>query len=310
MIPSMPNSLKELRLLLKAGEGSSLELKRSTGELKEGLKTVCGFLNGDGGVVIFGVRPDGRLEGQQVVESTLRDITQAFDRFEPPVDVPVSRLTVGAGRDAIILRVAGVSDSIPFTFDGRPYERVGNTTRKMSQEKYERLLLERAHSKRRWENQPADEITLKDIDREEVFRIVDIARSVGRLVGPVGRSLPDVLGRLGVYKGGHILRAAVVLFGKTFLPDYPQCELRMARFRGTDKAEFMDQRQIRGPAFKLLEEAELFCQRHFPMPARIMPDRMRRVETPLIPPEAMREILVNTFIHRDYSIAGGAGPTA
>ncbi|MDP3722095.1 MAG: ATP-binding protein [Candidatus Omnitrophota bacterium] len=210
------------------------------------------------------------------------------------------------GREILILRVEGTSDSIPFTFESRPYERVGSTTRKMSQEQYEKLLFDRAHSKRRWENQPADEITLKDIDRDEVFRIVDIARSVGRLVGPVGRSLPDVLDRLGLRKDGHILRAAVVLFGKTFLPDYPQCELRMARFLGTDKTEFLDQRQVRGPAFKLLEEAEVFCQRHFPMPAKIVPGQMRRVEKLLIPPDAMREILVNALIHRDYSIAGGA----
>ena len=105
---------------------------------------------------------------------------------------------------------------------------------------------------------------------------------------------------------GKILQAAVVLFGKEFMPDYPQCELRMARFRGTDKTEFMDQRQVRAPAFKLLEEAELFCQRHFPMPAKIVPGQLRRVEAPLIPVDAMREILVNALIHRDYSIAGGA----
>jgi ATP-dependent DNA helicase RecG len=80
----------------------------------------------------------------------------------------------------------------------------------------------------------------------------------------------------------------------------------MARFRGVTKTEFMDQRQLRGPAFKLLEEAELFCQRHFPLPAKIVPEQLRRVETPLIPPDAMREILVNALIHRDYSIAGGA----
>jgi predicted HTH transcriptional regulator len=100
--------------------------------------------------------------------------------------------------------------------------------------------------------------------------------------------------------------AAVVFFGKTFMPDYPQCELRMARFRGVDKTEFLDQRQIRGPAFKLLEEAELFCQRHFPLPGRIEPGKLQRVDRPLIPPGAMREILVNAFIHRDYTIAGGA----
>jgi len=97
-----------------------------------------------------------------------------------------------------------------------------------------------------------------------------------------------------------------VLFGKEFLPDYPQCELRMARFRGTDKTEFLDQRHVRGPAFKLLEEAQLFCQRHFPLPGKIVPGKLQRVDTPLIPPDAMREILVNALIHRDYSIAGGA----
>lgn len=105
---------------------------------------------------------------------------------------------------------------------------------------------------------------------------------------------------------GAILRAAVVLFGKNFLPDYPQCELRMARFRGTDKTEFLDQRHVRGPAFKLLEEAELFCQRHFPLPGRIEPGKLQRVDRPLLPPDAMREILVNALIHRDYAIAGGA----
>ena len=51
------------------------------------------------------------------------------------------------------------------------------------------------------------------------------------------------------------------LFGKRFLPDYPQCELRLARFRGLDKTEFLDQRQLRGPAFRLLEEAERILER-------------------------------------------------
>jgi predicted HTH transcriptional regulator len=176
----------------------------------------------------------------------------------------------------------------------------------MAQERYEGLLLDRAHSRRRWENQVADEISLKDIDRDEVVRIVEAARSSGRLVGQVGRSLPDLLDRVGVRRKGKLLRAAVVLFGKTFLPDYPQCELRMARFRGTDKTEFLDQRQIRAPAFKLLEEAQLFCQRHFPLPGRVESGRLQRVDRPLIPPDAMREILVNALIHRDYTIAGGA----
>ena len=65
-------------------------------------------------------------------------------------------------------------------------------------------------------------------------------------------------------------------------------------------------RQIRGSAFQLLEEALLFCQRHLPLPGRIEPGRLERMDRPLIPPEALRGILVNALIHRDCTIAGGA----
>jgi ATP-dependent DNA helicase RecG len=63
---------------------------------------------------------------------------------------------------------------------------------------------------------------------------------------------------------------------------------------------------VRGPAFKLLEEAAVFCQRNLPLPGKIVPGKLQREDRPLIPPDAMREILVNALIHRDYSNAGGA----
>ena len=301
-----PANAKQLAARVKEGEGPALEFKRSTGELKEGMQTLCAFLNGSGGMVLFGVRPEGTIEGQAVSDQTLRDVAQAADRYEPPAHVSIHRIKLKANREVLALSTGAARDVRPFTYEGRAYERVESTTRRMPQAKYERLLLDRAHGTRRWENEPAEGVELRDIDREEVFRIVEAAKSVGRLVGPVGTRLADALDRLKLRRNGRILQAAVVLFGKEFLPDYPQCELRMARFRGTDKTEFLDQRNVRGTAFKLLEEAQLFCQRHFPLPGKIVPGRLQRVDTPLIPPDAMREILVNALIHRDYSIAGGA----
>lgn len=157
------------------------------------------------------------------------------------------------------------SFSIPFTYDGRPYERVSSSTRKMPKTKYEQLLLDRMHTTRRWENLPALDVTIKNIDKDEVLRIIRIAESLGRFNGPIGRNIVDILRRLQLCdRDGQIYQGAVVLFGKELLSHYPQCELRMARFRGTDKTEFLDQKNVRASAFKLLEEAEIFCQRHFP----------------------------------------------
>ena len=107
-------------------------------------------------------------------------------------------------------------------------------------------------------------------------------------------------------KEGRLNNAAIVLFGTRFLPDYPQCQLRMARFRGVDKSEFLDQRQIEGHAFTLLDEAMLFLRRHLPVAGRIVPGLFEREDEPLFPLEALREALVNAFCHRDYTIVGGA----
>jgi ATP-dependent DNA helicase RecG len=299
-------NLSTLKRRVTRGEGPTLEFKRSTGELREALQTVCAFLNGDGGSVILGGRSDGRLIGQEVSDQTLRDLAQAFNGFEPPAHIAIECIQLGSGREVLTLHVDRLPDTIPFTFEGRAYERIQSSTRRMSQRRYEQLLLERAHSRRRWENQEAEGTSLQELNREEVFQAIESARAAGRLVEPVGRDLNHVLDRLGVRRGSTILRAAVVLFGKRFLPDFPQCELRMARFKGTDKTEFLDQRQIRGPAFQLLEEALLFCQRHLPLPGRIEPGRLERADRPLISPDALREILVNALIHRDYTITGGA----
>ncbi len=299
-------TVEDLKELIAQGEGPTLEFKRSTAELREALQTVCGFLNTSGGKVIIGVKPEGTLLGQQVSDKTLRDIAQMIQGFEPPANIDIERIKIRPDAEAIILSVSRANEDIPIVFEGRAYELVQSTTRKMSQQRYQQLLFARSHSKHRWENQPAEGITIKDIDREEVFRIVNLATSQGNLSGPTERNLARLLDRLGVRVGDQILRAAVVLFGKRFIPDYPQCELLMARFKGTDKTEFMDQKSLRGPAFKLLEEAQLFCQRHFPLPGKIVPEDFRRQDKPLIPPLALREILVNALIHKDYTIAGGS----
>ena len=54
--------------------------------------------------------------------------------------------------------------------------------------------------------------------------------------------------RISLRKNGQILNSAVILFGKESVFGYPQRKLRLARFKGTDKTEFLDNRQQIGRA--------------------------------------------------------------
>ena len=79
----------------------------------------------------------------------------------------------------------------------------------------------------------------------------------------------------------------------------PQCLLRVARFRGTDRMQFLDNRQLNGNAFALLANAGRFLRDSLPIAGRFEPDRFERIDEPLFPPLATREALANALCHRD-----------
>ncbi len=86
----------------------------------------------------------------------------------------------------------------------------------------------------------------------------------------------------------------------------PQCLLRVARFRGTDRTDFLDNRQFNGNAFVLLSSAERFQRDTLPIAGRFEPGRIQRIDEPLYPPLSTREALANALYHRDYAIGGGS----
>jgi ATP-dependent DNA helicase RecG len=297
-------NLEQLKRLVAAGESEQLEFKKTTGDLKGGLETLCGFLNARGGRVLFGVTQGGKVQGQDVRDATLQDVAREIVRLEPPATIAQMRVPVAGTHEVLMLETTDRSQA-PYTYHGRPYRRIGTTTSVMPQAEYERRLLDRGHPHRRWENRLAERYRLKDLDSQEIRRTLSDAVAVGRLEATVPRAR-EALEKLKLLEDGQPLQAAVVAFAKEMLPDYPQCGLRMARFRGTTKTEFLDQRQLTGHAFLLLREADLFLRRHLPVAGRFEPGLLERQDEPLFPPLALREALVNALCHRDYAIPGGA----
>ena len=290
-----------------SGESETLELKRSTGQRKEAAKATCAMLNQRGGRVLFGVEPNGRVRGQEVSDHTIEEVAQELREIDPPVFPNIERVDLSTGRAVLVVSVS-VGQSRPYSYRGRAYRHVGNTNQAMSRDEYNRMLFERLHSERRWENEPARGWTVDDLDHAEILRIVEEAIRRGRAEDPSTRDSRELLRGLGLMREDTLLRAAVVLFGRTarLEADYPQCMLRVARFRGVDRTEFLDNRQFYGNAFHLLQQAERFLRETLPVPGRVIPSLFERVDEPLYPRVALREALANAFCHRDYAIGGGS----
>jgi ATP-dependent DNA helicase RecG len=299
--------IEQLRGWVADGESETQELKRSTGQRSDGAKAVCAMLNHRGGRLLFGVEPTGTIVGQQVADKTIQDLVQELSHIEPPARPTIDRIPLGDGRDALVVVVAAGTRK-PYAYKGKAFRRVGNTNVEMTREEYNRMLLEQFHGTDRWENRVAEGWAVGDLDEAELTRTIDEAVRRGRIEDPGTRNPADLLRGFGLMKNGQLVRAAVVLFAKQerLLPDYPQCLLRLARFKGTDKTEFIDNRQYHGHAFELLIRAERFLRDHLPVAGRVLPTLFERKDDPLYPPVALREALANAVCHRDYSIGGGS----
>lgn len=86
-------TLAAIEWMISGGESPTLEFKKSTGQVNRAGETLCAFLNRDGGAVVLGVTPEGRVVGQEVTDETRREIAAMLDRLEPPPLVEVEYWT-------------------------------------------------------------------------------------------------------------------------------------------------------------------------------------------------------------------------
>jgi len=274
-------NIEELDEIARGGESQTVEFKKTTGQLDEGLRTACAMLNGKGGFVLFGVTDSGVVRGQDVATKTLEDLHNALRKIDPPAFPDVETIPLPNGKSVIVLSVPGGGGL--YEYDSRAHMRNGPTTIPMPRAVRERKLLEQSHPQTRWENQAAEDVSLEDLDRAEILRTVDEAIRRGWMDDPGARSVPDLLTGLQVARQGQILNAAVVLFGRMdrLVPIFPQCLLKMARFRGIDKSEFLDNRQEYGHAFDLLIRGQRFLRDHLPIAGRVVPGLFEHQDDPL-----------------------------
>ncbi len=296
-------TIKDIETLIHNDETREIELKKTTGELKDGMKSACAFLNTDGGWLIFGVTPTTlRIVGQDVTESTRREIALALTHLEPALDIEVEYIDVpnSDGKQLIVMRFdKWVWGMEPYTYHKCPYYRVESVTKEMPRD----MFVERLKAARpldfAWDEQIAQGITINDLDEERIRNAVRLGIAGGRInASAEGATVETLLGKLKLLNDGKPTNAAVMLFGKN-TDDYPQLLMRMACFKGNDKNEFLDNNRQYGNFFDLLDAGTAFCFRNLRLSGKIV--GMRREEQLEIPAEALREALINALCHRDYS---------
>ena len=283
-------------------EGVDVEFKETTGQLNRGMEALCGMINGDGGIVVFVISNKGKIIGQQIADKTTREIGEALRKFEPAIDLQPKYIKLPESDNYLIVFSAdGVADDKPYLWDGKAYQRHDSVTSVMPREKQIRIREQQHGLVYNWESKTNHSLTLDMLDEHQILIFVQGAIRRGRLVhSAMSENIESILNRLKLSNNGSLKNAAAILFGKE-LDTFPQCALRLARFKGIDKKEFIDNQRIEGNIFELVDAAMSFFFKHLSLSGTTHRLTVRKDELE-VPYDALREALVNSLCHRAWHL--------
>src|SRR5215208_4378811 len=165
--PAPLTSRTELLRLIRGGEDTFLELKVKLSNTEKIAQEIVALANTGGGVIVFGVNDQLRVEGVDDPESVQDDLVRICrEEIQPPLVPFIDRISLDNGRRIVALDVDGKRR--PYrTRDGRFYLRIGAEKREASREEISSLLEEARPL--RYEDVPALGATMADIDEAHLW---------------------------------------------------------------------------------------------------------------------------------------------
>ena len=295
----MSKTITYIKTVLEEPESQSLEFRSVIDNEYIG-RTVCSFLNAKGGHLILGIDSDKKLKGVSDADKNAATIKNMLTNElipEPAVSVDVEKYKK---KDLIIITVWEGTKQ-PYIYCGTVYYRVAEKAVKATSEQLAELIHRQKEKGERWEAKPAIEAELEDIDLSEVNACIKDVESSCR-----EKDLPNeplsFLSKFGLYKNGDFTNAAVVLFGKEPVRFFPQCKVRLSVFQ-SDKAgdHIVYDKFFEKNLFQSINQITDLFDLAYGVSSSFKSSDWKRIDHPNYPRLAIREAILNAFIHRDYS---------
>jgi ATP-dependent DNA helicase RecG len=290
--------------LIKQPEGRRLEFKQEIPSVADLCKTIVAFANDAGGEMFIGIRNDPREifgipeDDLLKIEEQISDLIHAHCY---PVIVPEISFHGEDGSRFIQVKIYRGSN-FPYYLKskgkmGGTYIRVGSSNRQADAE----IIAELERQKRNisFDSELVHDIALHNL-KIDPFKTLFNEKT--------GEELSDeALRKLGLVKefqGNWLPTNSLVLFSayESRKNHFPYSKIECARFKGTSSAVFIDQKTIEEHIGIQAEMAYDFLLRHINKGAMVKGVYTEsRWEYPVV---AIREVLRNAVVHRDYSLTG------
>ena len=298
---------EQIKNLLNDIEADNVERTVSTNKTDKFCEAICAFANdmpghGTSGYLIIGSNDKtGAIAGIEITDTLLQNLASYRDsgQIVPLPSLTVQKRSFPEG-DIAVLEVKP-SDMPPVRYRGRAWIRVG-PRRSIATEQEERILTERRiHKAKSFDMQACPTCGYEQIVNSffHDYRNMAIAPEV---IEDNNRDMYRQLAALGFLDMNHkcLTSAGALLFSETPQNYIPGAYIQYACFIGKGlESEVIDERIFSSDLRSMLYELDIFLKSLFsshPVPVSAL--REKHLKT--YPNWAIRELLMNAVMHRDY----------
>jgi ATP-dependent DNA helicase RecG len=283
------NNPEKIEELIKFGEGQNLEFKSSFNN--ELIETLVAFANTNGGRIIVGINQYNELSGVQVKSESVQNWVNEIKHKTSPTIIPDVEIVEIEDKTLIIFSVQEYPIK-PIATRGKYFKRVANSNHLLSITEVVNLHLQSFNTS--WDFHINNQFKIDDISLEKVQKAIDIINQTETKVGddPITFLIKNDL-----LRDGLLTNAAFLLFSRK---DTVLTTIELGRFQ--TNTIIKDSFRTKSDILSQIDEVMDFVKKHINKEI-IITDQPRNIQKWQFPLEAIREIISNMIIHRDYRSA-------
>jgi len=272
---------------IKQGENETLELKTSFG--KEVIESIVAFANSRGGKVIIGVNNHKNIAGINISDESIQTwLNQIKQNTNPQVIPDVQSFEINGG-NIVVFEVMEFPIK-PVAYRNKYFKRIANSNHLMSLEEITNEHLKTINSS--WDYYQDPNHSIDDISLEKVSWLIDKIEK--RTENKIAYSPWEFLKKLEIIRNNKLTFGGYLLFARDYCAI---SDVQVGRFKG--QTTIIDSISLNSDLLTEVEEIISFIKKNLMVEYIITgePQRTERFDYPL---DAIREIVINMIVHRDY----------
>lgn len=273
---------------LDISEHQNYELKTSWND--EVLKEIVSFANSEGGTVFVGLNDEYEILGLDNSKDLLEKIPNKIHDILGLILAVNLRKKEGKEYIEIIVH----KSSVPVSCRGKYYKRSGSTKRELKGNELNKFIQSFSHIN--WDAFIEKSATTEELDYDTIHKFRKISKERLSFSQETDDDI-ELLEKLGLIIDGNLTRAAILLFGKNPQKYYTSAIFKIGKFN--NEGELVAQDVIEGNLFKQVNNIEEILKTKY-LIFDVSFEGMKRIERLEYPTKALREIIVNALIHKDY----------